>query len=132
VAEGRPGTAPRLRWSVVRARLDPVVGHEQGGPRPVLVVSNEPFNRLTELATVVPLTTARRQPRATEVFLPAGTAGLPVASLALTGQVRTIAQSRLRPPVYGRITEGLLRRRIAAAVLRHLLFDDLDLLEDEP
>jgi mRNA interferase MazF len=132
VAQGRSGTVPRLRWSVVRAQLDPVVGHEQGGPRPVLVVSNEPFNRLTELVTVVPLTTARRQPRATEVLLPAGTAGLPVASLALTGQVRTIAQSRLRSPLYGRITEGLVRRRIAAALLRHLLFDDLTLLESEP
>jgi mRNA-degrading endonuclease toxin of MazEF toxin-antitoxin module len=132
VAEGRSGTVPRLRWSVVRALLDPAVGHEQAGPRPVLVVSNEPFNRLTDLATVLPLTTARRQPRATEVLLPAGVAGLPVASLVLTGQVRTIAQARFRPPLHGRITEGVFRRRIAAAVLRHLLFDDLDLLEDEP
>lgn len=36
--------------------LDPAEGHEQKGRRPVLVVSPEPFNRLTRVPVVVPIT----------------------------------------------------------------------------
>lgn len=36
-----------LQWAVYRATLDPVVGSEQRGTRPVLVVSHEAFHRLT-------------------------------------------------------------------------------------
>ena len=32
------------QWSVFQADLDPVIGHEQAGRRPVLVVSAEPLN----------------------------------------------------------------------------------------
>lgn len=36
--------------------LDPTQGHEQKGRRPVLIVSPEPFNRLTKVPVVVPIT----------------------------------------------------------------------------
>lgn len=36
--------------------LDPTHGHEQKGRRPVLIVSSEPFNRLTKVPIVVPIT----------------------------------------------------------------------------
>jgi mRNA-degrading endonuclease toxin of MazEF toxin-antitoxin module len=36
--------------------LDPTQGHEQKGTRPVLIVSPEPFNRVTKVPVVVPIT----------------------------------------------------------------------------
>ncbi len=36
--------------------LDPTPGHEQKGRRPVLIVSPEPFNRVTKVPVVVPIT----------------------------------------------------------------------------
>jgi mRNA-degrading endonuclease toxin of MazEF toxin-antitoxin module len=36
--------------------LDPTAGHEQKGPRPVLIVSPEAFNRVTRVPVVLPIT----------------------------------------------------------------------------
>lgn len=36
--------------------LDPTQGHEQKGHRPVLILTTEPFNRLTKVPVVVPIT----------------------------------------------------------------------------
>jgi mRNA-degrading endonuclease toxin of MazEF toxin-antitoxin module len=36
--------------------LDPTLGHEQQGKRPVLVISPEPFNRITKMQNVLPIT----------------------------------------------------------------------------
>lgn len=100
--------------------------------RPVLIVSNEDFNKLAGLATVVPLTEARRAAQPWELLIPAATAGLPRDSLALIAQVRTISQERLRPPEYGRLVERTLRLTIARMLIEHLDFNDLDALLLEP
>lgn len=121
----------RLRWSVWRANLDPTAGHEQAGFRPVLVISNEAFNRRSGLVTVLPLTTARSPVHPWEVFLAAHVGGLPNDSIVLSHQIRTIASSRLQGPAYGRITEVGLRKAIAEKVLSHCGFSDLTRLELE-
>ncbi len=121
----------RLRWAVCWAILDPTLGHEQGGRRPVLVLSHEPFNRHSGLVTVIPLTTARREPRPWEARLPAGTAGIPADSLCLTAHLRTISRERLVLPALGRVTDRTIRRSIAAGVLLHLGMADLAALDLE-
>ncbi len=45
------------RGDIYLVSLDPTSGHEQKGMRPVLVVSPEPFNKLTKTPIVVPITT---------------------------------------------------------------------------
>ncbi|MGD0990521.1 MAG: type II toxin-antitoxin system PemK/MazF family toxin, partial [Candidatus Sulfotelmatobacter sp.] len=40
--------------------LDPTSGHEQKGRRPVLIVSPEPFNRVTKVPVVLPITSGGR------------------------------------------------------------------------
>lgn len=45
------------RGDIYKASLDPTVGHEQRGHRPLLVVSTEEFNRATRLPVVLPITT---------------------------------------------------------------------------
>ena len=44
------------------ARLDPVVGSEQGGRRPVLIVQNDLGNRRAPTVIAVPLTASPRKP----------------------------------------------------------------------
>ncbi len=45
------------RGDIYLVSLDPTAGHEQQGRRPVLVVSPEPFNKLTGVPIVLPITT---------------------------------------------------------------------------
>jgi len=78
------------------AYLDPVVGHEQGGTRPVLVISSQQFNSLhRNLVVVVPLTST--PPRIElHVAVPAGVGGLETDSAILCDQVRAISRRRLK------------------------------------
>jgi mRNA-degrading endonuclease toxin of MazEF toxin-antitoxin module len=44
------------RGEIWLVSLDPASGHEQKGRRPVLIVSPEPFNRVTKVPVVLPIT----------------------------------------------------------------------------
>jgi mRNA-degrading endonuclease toxin of MazEF toxin-antitoxin module len=44
------------RGEIWLVSLDPASGHEQKGHRPVLIVSPEPFNRITKVPVVLPIT----------------------------------------------------------------------------
>src|SRR5260370_35729853 len=56
-AAGRQGTAVMERGDIFLVSLDPTQGHEQRGRRPVLIISPGPFNRLTRVPVVLPITT---------------------------------------------------------------------------
>ena len=89
------------RWRTFVADLDPVVGSEQAGTRPVLIISDEGFNRRMPLVSVLPVTSRKpgRQLYLNEVLLESGTAGLSLDSIILVSQVRTISKRRLRVPL---------------------------------
>jgi mRNA interferase MazF len=130
---------PQRRWSVVRvdfgqAGASDLRGHEQAGIRPAIIVSNEAFNQHSGLFTVVPVTSEKeyRPARPTEVALPAGTAGLPYASIALPHHLRTISALRVKPPLYGRILDKAVRRALANQLLLHLGLESLESLDFEP
>jgi mRNA interferase MazF len=82
-----------LQGEVWMASFSPVVGHEQDGTRPALVVSRDELNR-TGLCMVVPGTRTFR-PRPARVHVPAGTAGLPEDTWFLCDQLRTVDARRL-------------------------------------
>ncbi|AKS22879.1 MAG: transcriptional modulator of MazE/toxin, MazF [Leptospirillum sp. Group II 'C75'] len=44
------------RGEIWLVELDPAMGHEQKGRRPVLIVSSEAFNRVTKVPVVLPIT----------------------------------------------------------------------------
>ena len=71
------------RGDIYVVKLDPTAGHEQRGSRPVLVISPGPFNSLTKLPIVLPITNGAAFAR---------TAGFAVslegAGLKTTGVVR--------------------------------------------
>lgn len=81
------------RGDVWLAALDPVVPGEQGGTRPVLVVSTDAFNRWpVGLVVVVPLTTRER---GFSHHVPIGGGGLDRPSFAMPEYVRSIVARRL-------------------------------------
>ncbi len=75
--------------------LDPVLGHEQAGRRPALVLSADAFNASpADLVTVLPVTsTARKLPSRIRIVPPEG--GLRVESWVVCEQVRTVSKRRL-------------------------------------
>ena len=85
------------RWSVWLTNLDPVTGSEQGGKRPVLVVSDDAMNSLLPVVNVLPITSRKsgRRIYPNEVLLPTGTAGLVADSMVLCYQIRTLDKQRL-------------------------------------
>ncbi|HET6387282.1 MAG TPA: type II toxin-antitoxin system PemK/MazF family toxin [Armatimonadota bacterium] len=83
------------RGEIWMAGLDPVRGHEQGGTRPCLVISVDPFNRIPSgVVVVVPLTSRQRNiPSHVEVNPPDG--GLQIRSFIRCEDIRCISQERL-------------------------------------
>jgi mRNA interferase MazF len=112
---------PDIQWLIIEADLDPVMGNEQSDRRPVIIISNEEFNQVMPNVTVVPLTSTRHLYPA-EVLITKGTAGLPLESIVLAHQIRTISKQRLGR-VIGRLDDSELREEVRGAIKEHL---DLD------
>ena len=84
-----------LRGEIYYADLEPVVGSEQGGQRPVVVLQNNKGNRFSPTVIVAPLTSHTVKPLLpTHVLVSAE--GLHTKSLALLEQIRTIDKQRLK------------------------------------
>lgn len=82
------------RGEVWLANLDPTRGHEQAGCRPVLVVTDDRFNRgPARLVVVLPMTSSLRQ-IATRVRLSPPEGGLKVETDILCDSIRSIAKER--------------------------------------
>lgn len=84
-----------LRGQMYFANLDPVIGSEQGGSRPVLVIQNNVGNSFSPTVIVAPITTQIKKTRQlTHIGIPPHF-GLPQNSMAMLEQIRTIDKSRL-------------------------------------
>ncbi len=76
-------------------QLDPVVGHEQAGKRPALILSNDGFNDSgSGLVVVLPIT-SRERPYATRVLLDPPEGGVRQRSWIMGEQIRTVSMHRL-------------------------------------
>ena len=85
------------RGDVFFANLSPVVGSEQGGSRPVLVIQNNIGNKYSPTVIVAAITTQLQKSRLpTHVFLPHKESSLAHNSVILLEQVRTIDKQRLQ------------------------------------
>ena len=83
------------RGDIFYADLNPVIGSEQGGVRPVLITQNDVGNAHSPTVVTVPLTTKLQKSRMpTHVRIPKN-GGLDADSLVLAEQIRTIDRSRL-------------------------------------
>ena len=79
------------------ADLSPVVGSEQGGTRPVLIVQNDTGNRHSPTVIAAAITSQTGKARLpTHINIPGGSVGLSKDSVILLEQIRTIDKRRLR------------------------------------
>ena len=73
------------RGDVYQANLDPVIGSEQGGIRPVVIIQNDRGNRYSPTVIVVAVTTRRKKPQLpVHVLLTREESGLKEDSIVLT------------------------------------------------
>ncbi len=85
------------RGEVFYADLSPVVGSEQGGIRPVLIVQNEIGNRHSPTVIAAAITSQLGKAKLpTHIALAAQGSGLPKDSVVLLEQIRTLDKHRLR------------------------------------
>jgi mRNA interferase MazF len=97
-----------LRGEIYWADLNPVQGREQAGLRPVLVLSNDLFNKKSETAIVMAITSQpQRAGFPLTIALPEG--ALPKPSWLKISQVRTVSIERLGKRIAALESETLSR-----------------------
>lgn len=85
------------RGEIYYADLSPVVGSEQGGVRPVLIVQNNVGNRYSPTVIAAAITSQQNKAKMpTHIELSARTYGLAKDSIVLLEQIRTLDKRRLR------------------------------------
>lgn len=105
----RKPTLEIKRGDVVRCDLNPVVGTEQAGIRPVVVVQIDRANAVSPHTIIAPFTTKiRRAILPSHVFVPAGIGSLSQDSVVLCEQIRVVDKSRLIK-VIGHLDENYLK-----------------------
>lgn len=98
------------RGDVYYADLSPVVGSEQGGFRPVLIIQNNIGNRFSPTVIVAAITAQIQKAKLpTHVEIPASDEGLDRDSVVLLEQIRTIDKQRLTEKIT-HLDEECMRR----------------------
>jgi mRNA interferase MazF len=88
------------RGDIYYADLSPVIGSEQGGVRPVLVVQNDIGNKYSPTVIVAAITSQINKAKLpTHIEITAEEYGLPKDSVILLEQIRTIDKKRLKEKI---------------------------------
>ncbi len=87
------------RGDIYYANLNPVIGSEQGGMRPVLIISNNTGNKHSPTVIIAAITSRQSKRKIpTHCYLD-NIEGLPADSIILLEQIRTIDKKRLKERV---------------------------------
>ena len=88
------------RGDIYYADLSPVVGSEQGGVRPVLIVQNDIGNRYSPTVIAAAVTSRMTKTKLpTHIEIASGVGGLDKDSVVLLEQIRTLDKRRLREKI---------------------------------
>ncbi|MEI3401340.1 MAG: type II toxin-antitoxin system PemK/MazF family toxin [Clostridia bacterium] len=88
------------RGDMFYADLSPVVGSEQGGIRPVLIIQNDLGNKYSPTVIAAAITSQTNKTKLpTHIELGENTSGLKSNSVVLAEQIRTIDKSRLKEKI---------------------------------
>lgn len=100
------------RGDIYFVELNPVRGREQAGRRPVLVLSVDAINQLPLVVTVVVGTKGENISRdySTNVRVPAIESGLPMETVFLCFQIRSLDPSRFPSAPAGKISNPALKQ----------------------
>ncbi|SMF96214.1 mRNA interferase MazF [Methylomagnum ishizawai] len=93
------------RGDIYFVDLNPTQGREQAGKRPVLVISIDAINRLPLVVTVIVGTKGENMPidHPTNVRVSTAESGLPMETVFLGFQVRSLDSARFVKPLAGRL-----------------------------
>ena len=109
------------RGELYYADLSPVVGSEQGGVRPVLVVQNDVGNKYSPTISAAAVTSKINKAKLpTHIELPIGDFGLQKDSVILLEQIRTLDKRRLKERI-GELPE-ITMSKVDKAILISLGF----------
>ena len=104
------------RGDMFYADLSPVIGSEQGGIRPVLVIQNNIGNKYSPTVIVSAITSQLNKNKLpTHIELGSEEYGLKSDSIILTEQIRTIDKSRLKEKI-GHINDQTVMSKIDNAL----------------
>ena len=104
------------RGDMFYADLSPVVGSEQGGIRPVLIIQNDLGNKYSPTVIAAAITSQTNKAKLpTHIELGENTSGLKSNSVVLTEQIRTIDKSRLKEKI-GHIEDENIMNKINSAL----------------
>lgn len=114
-----------FRGDLYFADLSPVVGSEQGGIRPVLVIQNDVGNKYSPTVIVAAVTSrSTKASIPTHVNIPKAHKGLKQDSMVLAEQIRTIDRNRLKEYI-GHLErgemEGIEKAMVTSLGLEHLM-----------
>ena len=89
------------RGDLYYANLSPVLGSEQGGVRPIVVIQNDVGNKYSPTIIIAPVTSRQTKTKMpTHVAISANDDfGLPMDSVVLLEQIRTIDKQRLKDKI---------------------------------
>ena len=110
------------RGELYYADLSPVVGSEQGGVRPVLVVQNDVGNKFSPTVIAAAVTSKINKAKLpTHIELPSNVYGLNKDSVILLEQIRTLDKRRLKERI-GELNENTMSK-VDKAILISLGFN---------
>jgi mRNA interferase MazF len=116
-----PPSFPR-RGEIYIAAFDPVVGSEQGGRRPALIIQNDNGNEYSSIVIVATITSApAKRVYPIDVVISAESSGLRPNSRVLLNQIKSIDKQRLGRFV-GRLSDADMAR-VEAAIKLSLALD---------
>jgi len=105
------------KGDIVIAKLEPIMGREQGGVRPCLIIQNNISNEYSSLTIIAPITSKiydKNYP--TNIFLSMADSGLNKDSTVLLNQIRSIDKSRIRKRISSLSSEIMFSVDIAIKI----------------
>ena len=104
------------RGDMFYADLSPVIGSEQGGIRPVLIIQNDLGNKYSPTVIAAAITSQTNKTKLpTHIEIRENTSGLKSNSVVLTEQIRTIDKSRLKEKI-GHINDERIINELNSAL----------------
>ncbi len=104
------------RGDMFYADLSPVIGSEQGGIRPVLIIQNDTGNKYSPTVIAAAITSQTGKNKLpTHIEIASQENGLKADSVVLTEQIRTIDKSRLKEKI-GHIDDNNIMNKVNNAI----------------
>jgi len=102
------------RGDIFYADLSPVVGSEQSGIRPIVIIQNDIGNKYSQTVIAVAITSKVKNKMPTHIEIEGSKYGLDKNSVILAEQIRTLDKSRLKNKVgkLDKITLGKVKKAI--------------------